>query len=74
MITFRQPEPTASPADLETDPVVIMAERMRELGMSGTAVTAESLFENSDFTRAEIEQYGRDAADLARARAVRRVA
>lgn len=72
MITYQQSSDAcavAAPADI----VGLMAERMLELGMNGTAVTADTLFEHSDFTRDEIERHGRDAADLARARAVRQV-
>ena len=51
-----------------------MADKMLEMGMNGIAVTADSLAEHSSFTRAEIEKHGLDAADMAKVRAVRRVA
>jgi hypothetical protein len=73
MITFQGKQPSVTPR-IDTDTVVLMAERMRELGMGGTAVTADTLFEHTDFTRAEIDEHGRAAADLARARSIRRVA
>jgi hypothetical protein len=67
------PQPPAS-AFVERTIVERMADKMLEMGMNGISVTAASLAEHSDFTRAEIEQHGPDAADLAKARAVRRVA
>jgi hypothetical protein len=71
MITFQkiQPGETLPPAILDR-----MADKMLEIGMNGVAVDADTLFERSDFTRAEIEKHGREAADLARARAIRQVA
>lgn len=51
-----------------------MAERVRELGMNGIAVTKDVLFEHTDFTLEEIDQHGREACNLARQRAVRQVA
>jgi len=51
-----------------------MTAKIVELGMNGTAVTADALFENSDFTRDEIRTHAAEAADLARARAVRQLA
>jgi hypothetical protein len=74
MIAFQQSAVCGRSIPAPADIVGRMAEKMRELGMNGTAVTADTLFEHSDFTRDEIERHGRDAADLARARAVRRVA
>lgn len=71
MISFQQ---CARPTEASAGIVERMADRMRELGMNGVAVTADTLFEHSDFTRAEIKRHGRDAADLARAGAVRKVA
>lgn len=50
-----------------------MADKLRELGANG-GVDEQTLFENSDFTRAEIRELGPAASDLARARAVRQVA
>ncbi|MER2535516.1 MAG: hypothetical protein ABTQ31_10185 [Rhizobiaceae bacterium] len=50
-----------------------MADKLRELGATG-GVDEQTLFENSDFTRAEIRELGLAASDLARARAVRQVA
>lgn len=67
------PKPPAS-ALVERPIVERMADRMLEMGMNGISVTAASLAEHSDFTRSEIERHGPDAADLAKARAVRRVA
>ncbi|TPN79991.1 hypothetical protein [Mesorhizobium sp. B1-1-2] len=51
-----------------------MAERVLELGMNGTAVTKDALFEHTDFTREEIDAHALEACNLARARAVRNVA
>lgn len=67
----RQPEaaPPAVPAIVDQ-----MVDKILEMGMNGVAVTADSLFEHSGFTRAEIEKHGREACDVARARAVRQVA
>ena len=67
--TIATPAPAAVPSSI----VERMAERMREMGMNNQPVTAETLFEGSDFTRAEIREHGADAADLARARSVRRL-
>lgn len=61
------PPPVARPL------VERMAERVRELGMNGIAVTKDALFEHTDFTLEEIEQHGREACNLARSRAVRQV-
>ena len=72
MITFHSPEPLVAPAPATV--VERMADVMLAMGMNGTAVTADSLFEHSDFTRDEIRRHGAEASDLARARAVRRVA
>lgn len=76
MITFQHPPIGA----LSTSPAIVgrqsivdcMADKMLEMGMNGTAVTADSLAENSDFTRAEIAEHGPDAADRAKSLAVRR--
>jgi len=51
-----------------------MTAKIIEMGMNGTAVTADALYEQSDFTRDEIKAHGAQAADLARARAVRQLA
>ncbi|RWK12505.1 hypothetical protein [Mesorhizobium sp.] len=51
-----------------------MAERVRELGMNGIAVTKDVLFEHTDFTRAEIDTHALEACDIARQRAIRQVA
>ncbi|MCO5071103.1 MAG: hypothetical protein M9944_07845 [Rhizobiaceae bacterium] len=70
MITFAQEAPKkADPAIVE-----MMADTMREMAMNGTAVTADSLFEHSGFTRDQIAAHAAEAADLARATAIRRVA
>ncbi|TIX19229.1 MAG: hypothetical protein E5V35_34140 [Mesorhizobium sp.] len=77
MITFQHPPIGAlstSPAVFATSIVERMADKMLEMGMNGTAVTADSLFEHSDFTRADIDAHGREASDLARHRAIRQVA
>ncbi|TPK38674.1 hypothetical protein [Mesorhizobium sp. B2-5-3] len=72
MITTQpRPAPAISPAAMPKDIVERMADKMLEMGMNGTAVTAESLFEHSDFSRAEIKEHGPEASDLARSRAVR---
>lgn len=71
MITY---EPAAAAAQPAGDIVARMAERMREMALNGTAVTADSLFEHTDFTRAEIRAHAGEAADLARSRAVRQLA
>lgn len=62
-----------APAPIAPTLVERMAQKMREMGMGGVAVTADSLFEYSDFSRAEIEAHGREAADLARALSVRQL-
>lgn len=59
--------PAGAPAAREAEVIQRMADKMREMGQNGVAVTADSLFENSDFTRDQIERLGRNAADLARA-------
>ncbi|OBQ68381.1 hypothetical protein A9K72_08995 [Mesorhizobium loti] len=70
MITTQQrPAPTI-PTAVITSIVERMADTMLEMGMNGTAVTADSLAEHSNFTRAQIEEHGPEAADLAKARAV----
>ncbi|TIO62974.1 hypothetical protein [Mesorhizobium sp.] len=51
-----------------------MAERVRELGMNGIAVTKDVLFEHTDFTREEIDTHALEACDIARQRAIRQVA
>ncbi|RWC27737.1 MAG: hypothetical protein EOS27_20340 [Mesorhizobium sp.] len=76
MITFQHPPIGAlstSPAVFATSIVERMADKMLEMGMNGTAVTADSLAEHSNFTRAEIEEHGPEAADLAKSRAVHRL-
>ncbi|AZO04557.1 hypothetical protein [Mesorhizobium sp. M2A.F.Ca.ET.043.02.1.1] len=67
------PKPTKA-ALAKKSIVESMADKMLEMGMNGIAVTADSLAEHSSFTRAEIERHGLDAADMAKMRAVRRVA
>ncbi|UCI23714.1 hypothetical protein [Mesorhizobium sp. B2-8-5] len=62
------------PALVERSIVERMADKMLQMGMNGVAVTADSLAEHSGFTRAQIKEHSADAADLAKARAVRRVA
>ncbi|TPJ75803.1 hypothetical protein FJ422_30755 [Mesorhizobium sp. B2-6-3] len=72
MITTQpRPAPAISPAAMCKDIVERMADKMLEMGMNGTAVTPDSLAEHSNFTRAEIEEHGPEAADLAKSRAVR---
>ncbi|ODA94968.1 hypothetical protein BFX40_20255 [Mesorhizobium sp. SEMIA 3007] len=74
MITFQQPHIgslSTSPAIITQSIVERMADTMLEMGMNGTAVTADSLAEHSNFTRAQIEEHGPEAADLAKSRAVR---
>ncbi|RWC29815.1 MAG: hypothetical protein E5V25_08255 [Mesorhizobium sp.] len=76
MITFQQP-PALAPmtaAIMSQSIVDRMADKMLEMGMNGTAVTKESLFEHSDFTLEQIDQHGPEASNLARSRAVRNVA
>lgn len=76
------PQPVAAaPTEISTPsrvgaPSIVeaMARRMREMALNGTAVTADSLHEHSDFTRAEIKEHGPEAADLARASSIRQVA
>lgn len=76
MITFQQPPAVSVPAGaiVERSIVERMADKMLEMAMNSVAVTADSLAEHSDFTRAEIKEHGDEAADLAKSRAVRRVA
>lgn len=74
MITFQQPPAGLAPvsvAVISQSIVDRMADKMLEMGMNGTAVTKESLFEHSDFTLEEIDKHGPEASNLARARAVR---
>ncbi|QKD16758.1 hypothetical protein [Mesorhizobium sp. NZP2077] len=74
MITFQQPPIGAlstQPAVIATPIVERMADRVLELGMNGTAVTKDSLYEHTDFTREEIDKHAPEACNLARARAVR---
>ncbi|TIN81553.1 MAG: hypothetical protein E5Y29_12480 [Mesorhizobium sp.] len=76
MITFQQPpigSLSTSPAVITQGIVELMADKMLEMGMNGTAVTADSLAEHSNFTRAQIEEHGSEAADLAKSRAVNRL-
>lgn len=65
--------PEAAPAASPESIVSRMARKMREMGMNGVAVTADSLAEHSNFTRAEIAAYGRQAADEAKAASVRQL-
>ncbi|TIX23875.1 hypothetical protein [Mesorhizobium sp.] len=77
MITFQHPpigSLSTSPAVITQDIVELMADKMLEMGMNGTAVTADSLYEHSDFTRDEIKAHGPEASDLAKSRAIRQVA
>lgn len=77
MITY---QPHQSVGKLTTQPsgerplVERMAERVRELGMNGIAVTKDVLFEHTDFTMEEIDKHALDACNLARQQAVRQVA
>jgi hypothetical protein len=73
MITTQQRPAPSVPAAIITAKGIVerMADKMLEMGMNGTAVTADSLAEHSDFTRAEIKEHGPEASDLAKARAVR---
>lgn len=71
MITFHHPDPAGAPKLVALPIVERMVDRLLELGMNGIGVDADTLFEHSDFTRDEIRTHGRDAADLARVRAVR---
>lgn len=64
---------TTAPA-VERPLVERMAERVRELGMNGVAVTKDVLFEHTDFTMEEIDAHALEACNLARSRAVRQVA
>ena len=48
-----------------------MASVMREMAFGGQTVTAEALALKGDFSKAEIERYGQDAADKARADSIR---
>lgn len=68
MITTRTTQP-ATPGIVER-----MADKMREMGQNGIAVTSETLAEHSDFTRDEIKAFGAAAADFAKAHHVRQVA
>lgn len=70
MITTRN-TPTAAPA---TGIVERMADKMREMGQNGIAVTIDTMAEHSDFTRAEIKEFGPAAADHAKQHHVRQVA
>lgn len=71
MITFQQPAPNPPPPCAEKSIVERMAQRVLELGMNGTAVTKDSLYEHSDYSRSQIEQHAAAACDLARSLAVR---
>lgn len=74
MIGFTAQTPVTAPTLAASSVVERMAERVLELGMNGIAVTRDVLFEHTDFTRAEIEEHAAEACDLARSRAVRKVA
>jgi hypothetical protein len=69
MIHFAEPAKPALPVsspDLETDPVKILGRRMKELAAQGRTVDKAALLGATDFTGAEIDQYGEAAADHAR--------
>ncbi|MEP9389619.1 hypothetical protein [Mesorhizobium sp. KR9-304] len=51
-----------------------MAETMRDMRAAGMTVTARALAVYGDYADADIERHGEEAAALARARAVRRLA
>ncbi|WP_157866132.1 hypothetical protein [Mesorhizobium japonicum] len=72
MITTQPRQAPALPAAVITAQSIVerMADKMLEMGMNGTAVTADSLAEHSNFTRAQIEEHGPEAADLAKSRAL----
>ncbi|MDG4903168.1 hypothetical protein P9279_21910 [Mesorhizobium sp. WSM4962] len=77
MITYQPHQAVGAltaPPKVERPIVERMAERVRELGMNGIAVTKDVLFEHTDFTLEEIDEHGREACNLARSRAVRQVA
>lgn len=78
MIAFQQnpamPAAAApAPAYLETDPVRLMAQAMRELAFNGRTVDREALMQRG-FTRAQISTHWEAACDLANEECVRRVA
>ncbi|TPM41571.1 hypothetical protein [Mesorhizobium sp. B2-3-4] len=75
MITTQQRPAPSVPSGILTAQSIVdrMADKMLEMGMNSTAVTADTLFENSDFTREDIDKHGAEAANLARHRAVRQV-
>lgn len=50
-----------------------MAETMRDMRAAGQVVTISALAVYGDYTDAEVERYGAEAADLARARAARQI-
>ncbi|HTV68078.1 MAG TPA: hypothetical protein VMF90_06020 [Rhizobiaceae bacterium] len=67
MITF---QPVAEEAKPDYGIVRKMAEKMREMGMNGLAVTVESLVEHSEWTRDEVKRFAPEAADLAKSMSV----
>jgi len=64
----------ASPA---TSPAITIVERMaatmQDMRAAGHIITADTLAVHGDFTDDEVRQHGDEAANLARARAVKRV-
>lgn len=72
MIAVRQMA-TAPQKYVEPSAVERMAQAMAEIAFAGQTCDADALALKG-FTRAEIDRHGRDAADLATQRAIRRVA
>ena len=58
----------AGPSETQLDRMV---DKVLEMGMNGIAVTKDTLYEFSDFSRAEIDAHAADACDIARQRANR---
>jgi hypothetical protein len=65
-------KPMKLSSEQKSNIVAALADKMLELGMNGTAVTPDVLYEHTDLTRAEIKEFAPDATELARARARRR--
>lgn len=63
-----QPNPPATTADLDLDtsPLSRLARAMVELRAQGRTVDRQALLDYTDFTGAEIDRMGVEAADLAR--------
>lgn len=69
MFTQSTPAAPSSPSIVER-----MAAAMQDMRASGMTITADTLAVYGDFTDEEVATHGAEAGDLARSRAVKRVA